>query len=82
MQRRLTVTRIFPLGQYKNIQLTNEMTFDNEEVTEETDIKGLYSEMIYEVYATFYQHAKEAMAFEGGGTIDEKWNAYLESREE
>jgi hypothetical protein len=57
--------------------LTNESEYSDDEPV---DVLKAYDDLIYEIYATFYQHAKEATAFEAGNTLDDKWTAYNESR--
>jgi len=53
-KRTLSVTRIFPLGQYKNIQLTNTQEVEDDS---ELDVAATYRELIKEVYVTFFEHA-------------------------
>ncbi len=83
MERRLTVTRIFPLGQYKNIQLTNEIILNKEEFeTWGNDTESIYDGLIHEIYVAYFNHRRAAEAFEAGGTLEEKWHAYVLAREE
>jgi hypothetical protein len=53
-KRTLSVTRIFPLGQYKNIQLTNAVEVGDDS---NLDVAETYRKLTKEIYLMFFEHA-------------------------
>ncbi len=56
MQKRLKVERIFPLEQYGNVHITNEIVLEKDDPWEYGDIESFYDDMVREVYKAGINH--------------------------
>lgn len=76
MKRSFSVHRVFPLGDYKNVQFTNSVEYsEGEEVPPAAEV---YDSLIQEIYSAFFDHANAVMLMESVKTLKEKeevWNA-------
>ncbi len=78
MKRTFKVHRIFPLGQWKNVQFTGEVEFDSGE--EVPPAKEVYKDLLTEIYDAFFDHVKEVHLMESVKTVAEKEEVWRSAR--
>ena len=82
MKRVFRVTRIYPLGAYKNVQYENTLEVEGEELEELLNKYngpvGVFENLTTEIYQAFFKHVDMALSFEAAPTIDAKREAFEE----
>jgi hypothetical protein len=77
MQRRLTVTRIFALKPYENIQFTNELIKDGAELDE----RESYEVLVNQIYEAELDHRELRIKLNETETIDEQREVLKDGRD-
>lgn len=80
MQRRLTVHRIFPLEQFGNLQLTNELILEEGNILDE-QVAALYDNLVSQVYLAALDHRELVAEMKEVETLDEKREVLNDGRD-
>lgn len=82
MQKRLVVHRIFPLEQYGNLQLHNEVTLDDEDWEElGMSTQEIYDGLVREVYNAALDHRELVVAMKEVKELEEKREVLNDGRD-